>query len=145
MRKYALLSVMALGCLYSCGGNAPASKGDSFSSEEGQKSYDLVAAGKLMAYGMMVDIRMTPEDYVGAKIRVGGNYDYALDEDTGDVYHSVAVTDVTGCCAEFMQFALGEGKVPDVGQYFIVAGTFEPYDFHGQTKYHLVDAVGSLN
>lgn len=136
---------MALGCLCSCGGNPTEHKGDFFSLEEGRKSFDLAAAGKLMAYGMMVDIRVAPEDYVGAKIRVGGNYDYALDEDTGDVYHSVTVTDVTGCCAEFMQFVLAEGEVPGVGRYFVVTGTFEPYDFHGQAKYHLVDAVGSLN
>ena len=140
MKMRLMLPFIPLLVLVSCGAQPSVNSGGQ-SEDASAAFYDLVEAGKLLAYGMMLDIKMSPENYLGATLRVGGFYDYAEAEDES-LIHSIGVNDVTGCCTEYMEFVLAEGTLPEVGAHYVVTGTYASYQTSSGTRYHLIDAIG---
>jgi predicted small lipoprotein YifL len=98
-----------------------------------------------MRYPEMTYILGNPEEFIDKTIKLEG-YFYLYESDIRNVYVCL-VEDITGCCAQGLEFRLaGEHKFPDdypaSDEYFTVTGVFEPYwdDEDEVTKYELVNA-----
>ena len=142
-----LLTVLLL-TLCACGGgeqaSAPAQETDTETvpaSAPAAVDVDLTQLSSTMVYSEVYNIMMAPEDYVGKIIRMNGACVSAYYEPTDATYYSIIIQDATACCAQGIEYVLGDGQAyPEDGGEATVTGRFEPYDEEGTTWYHLVDA-----
>ena len=146
-----LLTVLLL-TLCACGGgeqatapasSAPAEEGNAETAETASASVDLdlTQLSSTMVYSEVYNIMMAPDDYVGKVIRMNGECVSAYYEPTDATYYSIIIQDATACCAQGIEYVLGDGQAyPEDGGEATVTGRFESYDENGTTWYHLVDA-----
>ena len=140
-----LLTVLLL-TLCACGGgeqaSAPAQETDTETvSASAAVDVDLTQLSSTMVYSEVYNIMMAPEDYVGKVIRMNGECVSAYYEPTDATYYSIIIQDATACCAQGIEYVLGDGQAyPEDGGEATVTGRFESYDENGTTWYHLVDA-----
>ena len=142
-----LLTVLLL-TLCACGGgeqaSAPAQETDTETvpaSAPAAVDVDLTQLSSTMVYSEVYNIMMAPEDYVGKVIRMNGECVSAYYEPTDATYYSIIIQDATACCAQGIEYVLGDGQAyPEDGGEATVTGRFESYDENGTTWYHLVDA-----
>lgn len=112
---------------------------------KGKKDVDLTELSGTMAYAEIYNIMMEPEEYVGRKIKMKGQFAVYPDEPTGENRYAVIIADATACCAQGLMFVLaGEHTYPDdypkQDAEVIVEGEFQLYDEAEYSYYHLVDA-----
>ena len=136
-----LLTVLLL-TLCACGGGEQASApAQETSTEAAAVDVDLTQLSSTMVYSEVYNIMMAPEDYVGKIIRMNGECVSAYYEPTDATYYSIIIQDATACCAQGIEYVLGDGQAyPEDGGEATVTGRFESYDENGTTWYHLVDA-----
>ena len=140
-----LLTVLLL-TLCACGGGEQASASDAEANAETASApaavdVDLTQLSSTMVYSEVYNIMMAPEDYVGKVIRMNGECVSAYYEPTDATYYSIIIQDATACCAQGIEYVLGDGQAyPEDGGEATVTGRFESYDEEGTTWYHLVDA-----
>ncbi len=100
---------------------------------------DLTALSSTMVYSEVYNMMMTPDDYLGKKVKMSGAFTYFKDENTGNEYYSCIIRDATACCAQGIEFVLaGEHKYPadypeELAEITVV-GTFDTY-YEGQYRY----------
>ena len=142
----ALLLAVLLLTLCACGGeeqaSAPAPESNSeAASAPAAVDLDLTQLSSTMVYSEVYNIMMAPEDYVGKIIRMEGQCVSSYYEPTDATYYSIIIQDATACCAQGIEYVLGDGQAyPEDGGEATVTGRFESYDENGTTWYHLVDA-----
>ena len=148
-----LVAVLLL-TLCACGGgeqasapapSAPGAEGNTETAETASApasvDVDLTQLSSTMVYSEVYNIMMAPEDYVGKIIRMNGECVSAYYEPTDATYYSIIIQDATACCAQGIEYVLGDGQAyPEDGGEATVTGRFESYDENGTTWYHLVDA-----
>lgn len=107
---------------------------------------DLTILSSTMVYAEVYSMLVSPSDYIGKTVRMEGEF-IALTDDSGEnIYPACIIYDATACCAQGIEFVLGEDAVypddyPELNSEIIVVGTFETYDEYGTEYVHLVDAV----
>lgn len=105
----------------------------------GDVDLDLTKLSATMVYSEIYNMMLSPDKYVGKKIRVNGIYATAEDPSTGKRYFAVINQDATKCCSQGIEFELIDTyKYPDdypkADSNIIVEGTFETYK-EGSTTY----------
>ena len=95
--------------------------------------YDLTQMNGDMVYATVYQMMADPTTYEGKTFRMEGLYTPIIVEDTGKIYHYCLIQDALACCAQGMEFVLGDGSHTDQSEYpaedtdIIVEGTFETY------------------
>lgn len=114
--------------------------------EEIKVDLDLSSLGESMAYSTLLNMMMTPEDYIGKTIRINGMFDIAGGEIRD--YYLCTLFDTTGCCGSSLEFMPKTGLtypegLPEVLSYISVTGVFETYEEDGRLYCQLSDATVS--
>lgn len=99
--------------------------------------------GADMVYATVNDMVTKPANYTGKKVRMAGPLYHQYYDKTDTTYHYVVIEDATTCCAQGIEFVMGDGKqdepvYPTDGTRVTVTGTFEPYLEDGAQYVHLV-------
>ncbi len=101
---------------------------------------DLTQMTSDMVYASVYNITYNPDEYLGSTIRMEGQLVYSYSEETGLTYANVVIADATSCCAQGIEFQLGDGSVacpegyPEEGSEIVVTGTLETY-LEGDAQY----------
>ena len=101
---------------------------------------DLTQMTSDMIYASVYNITYNPDEYIGNTIRMEGQLVYSYSEDTGLTYANVVIADAASCCAQGIEFQLGDGSIacpegyPEEGSEIVVTGTLETY-FEGDAQY----------
>lgn len=119
----------------SSGGDKSSAKGD----------VDLTKMSSTMIYAEVYNIMMEPEEYVGRRIKMRGQFQVDYGRTKEENRYSVIIADATACCAQGLMFVLaGEHVYPDdypeVGSEITVEGEFQLYDKEEYFYYHLAEA-----
>lgn len=103
---------------------------------------DLTQMNANMVYAEVNNIMVSPEDYVGKTVRMGGPcYSVYVDE-TKQTYYAVIIQDATACCSQGLEYVLADDSLyPKDDTEVVVTGTFETYEELGTLYCHLVDAM----
>ena len=105
----------------------------------GEVDLDLTKLSATMVYSEIYNMMVSPENYVGKKIRINGLYATATDSSTGKNYFAVINQDATKCCSQGIEFELVDSykypeDYPKADSTIIVEGTFDTYK-EGNTIY----------
>ncbi|MBR1741016.1 MAG: hypothetical protein IJ733_03930 [Lachnospiraceae bacterium] len=97
---------------------------------------DLTTLNSTMVYSEVYNIMAKPEDYIGKRIKMKGNF--SVFEGDKQRYFSCIIQDATACCAQGLEFELkGEHEYPkdypEENEEITVTGTFDTYDEDGYT------------
>jgi len=108
------------------------------SSADGEIDVDLTTLSSVVIYSVVFNMMQKPEDYIGKKIRIFGNYSTAYEEQNDVRYHACIIQDATQCCAQGIEFELTDDYVfpddyPEVWDEIVVVGTFDIYKDGGST------------
>lgn len=88
-------------------------------------------------YNMLV----IPENYTDKIVRMTGEYQQYIDEQTGELYHSCVIYDALACCQQGVEFVLTDGDYPEEGTPITVVGRYETYTTPYYDYFHLVDGM----
>ncbi len=107
--------------------------------KSGKADVDLTSLSSTMVYGEVYDMMVSPEDYVGKTIKMGGECYIFRDDSTGNVYYSCIIQDATACCSQGIEFILDDGydmpdDYPEKGDYVVIEGVFDTY-YEGERQY----------
>lgn len=105
---------------------------------------DLTQMNSTMVYSEVYDMMTNPDNYIGKKIRMNGQF--IVTPVDGKNYFACLIADATSCCAQGMEFQLaGEHKYPedypDIQSEITVNGVFETYMEDDLMYCRLADAV----
>ena len=136
-----------LASLAACGGTQNGTgedKADTSSKAEEKKTektekidIDLTAMSSTMIYSEVQNMMTAPDDYVGKKVKMAGQFNVA---EVGDNrYFACLIKDATACCASGVEFVwAGEhsypGDYPEENAPITVTGTFTTYK-EGEATY----------
>lgn len=102
--------------------------------------YDLTEMGSDMIYATVYQLMVNPDDYIGKKIRIKGNYYATWYEPKQQYYHYVIIQDATACCAQGLEFVWDDGSHVYPDEYpadeteVVVTGVFETYKEDGDSN-----------
>lgn len=104
--------------------------------QNGDIDFDLTAMDADMVYAMIYQLMTAPEEYIGKKFRMTGNYYSSFYESTGKYYHYIIIEDALACCAQGMEFIWDDGnhaldEYPTSGKKVEITGIFETYKEEG--------------
>ena len=71
---------------------------------------DLTTLSSTMVYAEVVNMMMSPDDYIGRTIRMTGIFTVYQDPETKQVYCGVIVEDATACCAQGFDLVMPEER-----------------------------------
>lgn len=116
-------------------------RGDS----EGGIDVDLTQLSTTMVYSQVCVMTMTPEEYVGQKVRMRGQFAVLKDEQNRNYTYAI-VADETACCQQGLEFVWDghpypDGAYPPEGSEITVTGVFEVYNEGGMDYCRLSSAV----
>lgn len=111
----------------------PESVQGSVNAPEASVDVDLSVMDSDMIYATVYQMMSDPEQYVGKTFRIEGKFYVTYDEMTKNQYYYCVIKDATECCAQGLEFVLGDGshiypdEYPTDGTEVVVDGTFELY------------------
>ena len=94
---------------------------------------DLTKMSSTMVYSYVFNMINAPNDFIGQRFRISGNYDEEYWDQTKLTYHYIVIADATACCAQGLEFVLNDinAAYPQVGEEFEISGTFGTYTENG--------------
>lgn len=100
------------------------------------KFIDLTKMSSTMVYSEVSNMMISPEEYVGKKIKMNGTFSVYDSEENGKRYFSCIIQDATACCASGIEFELkGKHKYPkdypEDETEITVVGIFDTYKEDG--------------
>ncbi len=105
---------------------------------------DLTSMNSTMVYSEVNNMMINPDDYVGKRIKMSGQFSVFGGEERN--YFACIIADATACCSQGIEFMLKKERqypeeYPEIGSEITVIGEFETY-FEGDRKYcQLKDAL----
>ncbi len=102
---------------------------------------DLIKLSSTVVYAEVYNMLVTPENYTDKTVRMTGEYQEYIDEQTGELYHSCVIYDALACCQQGVEFVLTDGDYPEEGTPITVVGRYETYTTPYYDYFHLVDGV----
>ena len=97
---------------------------------------DLTQLSSTMVYSEVYAMMYEPEQYVGKTIKMSGLLT-SYQASNRLTYHACIVQDATACCAQGLEFELGEGcEYPEVGTEITLVGTFDLYQEEYNGNYY---------
>ena len=70
---------------------------------------DLTQLSSTVVYAEVYNMLVTPENYTDKIVRMTGEYQEYIDEQTGELYHSCVIYDALACCQQGVEFVLTDG------------------------------------
>ena len=112
--------------------------------DSGEIDIDVAALSATMVYSQVLNMKKSPDDYAGKRVRIKGRFAYT--EGNGNYYFAVRVSDVTACCIVGIEFMpRDEGKFleecPENGEDITIVGIFEAYTENDYRYCRLTDVV----
>ena len=111
---------------------------------------DMSKMSSVLVYSQVVNIYESPDDYIGKRIKINGQYFASYYDQTELYYHYVVVGDEFLCCQAGLEF-FWNGKhtypddYPEDKTEIEVVGVFGSYEELGETYYFLtVDDISVL-
>ena len=101
--------------------------------DEENIDYDITTMSSEMVYATVYQLVTYPENYIGKKVKIGGQYYTASNEEVQKHYHYVIIADATECCTQGIEFVWTDGnhiypdEYPEEGTVVEVVGIFESY------------------
>lgn len=100
---------------------------------------DLTRLSSTMVYSEVYNMMTVPEDYIGKKVRMEGQFAIYEDENTGKIYFACIISDATACCQQGIEFELKEDlkypdDYPELGTDVVITGDFDTYS-EGDSQY----------
>ena len=102
---------------------------------------DLTQLSSTVVYAEVYNMLVTPENYTDKIVRMTGEYQEYIDEQTGELFHSCVIYDALACCQQGVEFVLTDGDYPEEGTPITVVGRYETYTTPYYDYFHLVDGV----
>lgn len=102
---------------------------------------DLTQLSSTVVYAEVYNMLVEPENYTDKIVRMTGEYQEYVDEQTGELYHSCVIYDALACCQQGVEFVLADGDYPEEGTPITVVGRYETYATPHYDYFHLVDGV----
>lgn len=94
---------------------------------------DLTEMSSDMVYATIYQMLVEPDSYIGKTVRIKGNYYASWYDKTAKYYHYAIIQDAMACCAQGMEFELGDESLtypddyPEENAEITIVGTFETY------------------
>lgn len=90
---------------------------------------DMTKMSATMIYAQVFDMVIMPEEFIGKKIKVTGNFQVFINDSTKERYFSILIPDATACCQQGIDFVwLGNHSFPtdypEQNQEITVTGIF---------------------
>ena len=94
---------------------------------------DLTKMSSTMVYSYVYNMISAPDDFIGQRFRIRGNYDEEYWDQTKLTYHYIVIADATACCAQGLEFVLTDpdAAYPQVREEFEISGIFGTYTENG--------------
>lgn len=102
---------------------------------------DLTLLSDTVVNAEVYNMLVTPENYTDKIVRMTGEYQEYIDEQTGELYHACVIYDALACCQQGVEFVLTDGDYPEEGTPITVVGRYETYTTPYYDYFHLVDGV----
>jgi hypothetical protein len=150
-KRCAFISLLIAASLCSCGAQENKGSTDNAAAaneETAAKSgydVDLTQLNSSMVYAQVYDMVANPDNYMGQRVRAKGPFSYFKDEQTGNEYFAVLISDATACCSQGIEFVLdGDHKYPEdypaLETEITVSGEFNYYKEGVNTYCQLINA-----
>lgn len=141
MRKWTtlLLALCLALTMAACGENTAPQK-----SQEAAVDVDLTQLSSTLVYAEVYNMATKPQDYVGKTVRMRGNLVYqVLNGQPSPDYMACLISDATACCAQGIEFVLGQPleEYPELGSMVTVTGVLTSYESSGNTFLRLKEAT----
>ena len=138
MKRMIMLSAALTVLLSSCGDIGSGSG-------SGRIDVDLTRLSSTMVYSEVYNMITAPDDYIGKKIKMSGNFSVYHDESTNKYYYACLIADATACCSQGIEFVLDgdysyPDDYPDINSIITVTGIFDTYEENGYTYCQLINA-----
>ena len=152
LKRDLFIPLLLAASLCSCGAQKESTSSDADTSSKAEAAVavngydvDLTELNSQMVYAQVYDMVSNPDNYMGQKIRVKGPFSYFKDDQTGNEYFAVLISDATACCSQGIEFVLdGDHKYPDdypaLNSEITVSGTFNYYKEGVNLYCQLLDA-----
>ncbi len=106
---------------------------------------DLTKGNANLVYAQVYSMMYTPEEYIGKKVKMQGQFTFYQDKATGKYYYACFISDAAACCTQGIEFIPSKKvKYPDdfpkVGSEISVTGVFYTYKEGDDTFAALKDA-----
>ena len=106
---------------------------------------DLTSLSSTFIYSEVFNMVMSPDEYLGMKVKMEGTCGTYQDENTGKMYYACIIKDATQCCSQGLEFVLDESKYspndyPAQGDNIVVAGIFSTYEENGKQYITMLDS-----
>jgi len=140
-----MMMLSVLGCSNSDTDSASERNEGTSSNTVEEYDVDLTKLSSTMVYSEVYNMITAPEDYIGKKIKMSGNFSVYHDESTNKYYYACLIADATACCSQGIEFVLdGDYSYPDdypeINSIITVTGIFDTYEENGYTYCQLINA-----
>lgn len=108
--------------------------------EYGEVDYDLSQMSPDLVYASVYQLMVDPFDFEGKVFRMTGNYYATWYDPTQRYYHYLVIEDAAACCAQGIEFVMGDGSAkypeeyPKSNAVLEVTGVFETYREEGDDR-----------
>ena len=124
------------------------SKEESQNQNQTKIDLDLTKMSSTMIYSTVFEMLIMAEDYKDKNIRVKGNFNVFVNENTGNRYFAILIPDATACCQQGIEFTwLGDHfypqDYPQIGQEIEITGRYKVIENQEGITYTYL-AVSSL-
>ncbi len=111
----------------------------------GPVDIDLTTQNADMVYAEVFAMMYYPEEYVGKKIKMDGQFAFYHDDETDKYYYACIIQDALACCSQGIEFIPEDESMtiedfPSTGTMICVTGVFETYSEGDSTFCALKDA-----
>ena len=98
-----------------------------------------------MVYAEVFAMMYYPEEYIGKKIKMDGQFAFYHDDETDKYYYACIIKDALACCSQGIEFIPADESMtiedfPSTGTMICVTGVFETYQDGDSTYCALKDA-----
>ena len=95
---------------------------------------------QMLAYSQAVNMKVTPEDYIGQIRTLRGQSTSEYFAVTGKTYYSLLIPNADGSYTEKIEYLLADGDYPGDGCEVTVTGAFDVYQENGIPYCRLANA-----
>ena len=140
-----LMMLSMVGCGNSDNDSSSDQSGETSNDSAAKYDVDLTKLSSTMVYSEVYNMMTAPDDYIGKKIKMSGNFGVYHDESTNKYYYACLIADATACCSQGIEFVLDgdysyPDDYPDINSIITVTGIFDTYEENGYTYCQLINA-----
>lgn len=110
---------------------------------------DLTVLSSTMVYSEVYNMMLSPDDYVGKRIKMEGIFSIYYDEGSEKYYFACIIMDATACCSQGIEFEPSDEysypeDFPEAGSFVCVEGVFDTY-MEGENMYCTLRDAGLIS